>query len=176
MSAKKRVNRFPVTNTIRYQLQRLNFYLDTRIDLNTLAPIDPHFLAGEIRRMKANAPKYKAARLRFAKRSDRSSRWPFLIPATLLALALLAYPTMFTYAAITVPDVVVLDRPVPKAPEASRVKKPKSKIVATSDTGYTITFTDCRENDKQHVSCQFTDPDGDSHWVYLPGMSMPPEK
>lgn len=162
--------------TLCFQLQRLNFYLDTRIDITTLATFDPPFLAQELCRLRANAPKYKAARARFAKRSEQASRWPLIAPATLLGLALLAYPTMFAYAQFTVPQMAVIDRPGPTAPDHSRVVKPKPHIIAHSDTGYTLTFTDCRENEKHHVSCQLEDPDGDSHWVYLPGFPLPGDK
>jgi hypothetical protein len=54
--------------------------------------------------------------------------------------------------------------------------KQRPKIIATSDGNITITFTNCRENEKHHVSCQMTDADDDSHWVYLPGVKLPPTK
>lgn len=55
-------------------------------------------------------------------------------------------------------------------------KHAKPKIIAKSDGGITITFDNCRENAKQHVSCQFEDEAGDSHWVYLPGVPLPGSK
>jgi len=54
--------------------------------------------------------------------------------------------------------------------------KPRTKIINNSNGSVTITFTGCRENEKQHVSCQMTDPDGDTHWVYLPGYALPAGK
>lgn len=58
--------------------------------------------------------------------------------------------------------------PPVQSPEPARAHH-KAKIVNNADAGPTIHFSACRENDKQHVSCQFTDPDGATHWVYLAG-------
>jgi hypothetical protein len=50
--------------------------------------------------------------------------------------------------------------------------KRKPAIIAKSDAEFSLTFSNCRENEKQHVSCQFTDPAGVEHWVYLPGIAL----
>lgn len=52
--------------------------------------------------------------------------------------------------------------------------KPRTKIINNSNGSITITFTGCRENEKHHVSCQFTDSEGNAHWVYLAGTPLPP--
>lgn len=62
------------------------------------------------------------------------------------------------------------------AASATVVAEPGTKkrhIVAQSNGTINITFDDCRENDLGHVSCQFEAPDGSTHWVYLPGVSLP---
>ena len=41
--------------------------------------------------------------------------------------------------------------------------------VAYSDDTVTITFHNCRENSKQHWSCQRADGDDTDHYVYIPG-------
>ena len=46
-------------------------------------------------------------------------------------------------------------------------------IIDTTNTKLVITFDACRQNEKGHVSCQMTDPEGISHWVYLPGFKFP---
>jgi hypothetical protein len=56
----------------------------------------------------------------------------------------------------------------PVIPAAKR----KPAIIAKSDAEFSLTFSNCRENEKQHVSCQFTDPAGVEHWVYLPGITL----
>lgn len=63
-----------------------------------------------------------------------------------------------------------------KYPVMSETGKHKATIIAKSNGSVTITFTNCRENDKQHVSCQMSDTDGNDHWVYLPGVKLPPAK
>lgn len=60
--------------------------------------------------------------------------------------------------------------------DTDKPQRAKSHIVQTSTGELTITFSSCRENDKQHVSCQFKDADGTQHWVYLPGVTLPPSK
>ena len=44
-------------------------------------------------------------------------------------------------------------------------------IVQRSDKPYTLAFDGCRENEKHHVSCSYTDASGNTHWVYLPGLT-----
>lgn len=44
-------------------------------------------------------------------------------------------------------------------------------IVNRTDKPLLLTFDSCRENEKQHISCQFTDDSGNAHWVYLPGLT-----
>jgi hypothetical protein len=44
-------------------------------------------------------------------------------------------------------------------------------IVNRTDKPLVPNFDSCRENEKQHVSCQYTDADGKAHWVYLPGLT-----
>lgn len=56
---------------------------------------------------------------------------------------------------------------------AAKAPKQRSKIVAASNGGVTITFSECRENEKQHVSCKFEDSEGNEHWVYLAGVPLP---
>jgi hypothetical protein len=51
----------------------------------------------------------------------------------------------------------------------------KRQIIAKSDGKIVITFSNCRENNLHHVSCQFKTPDGELRWLYLPGYTLPPE-
>jgi hypothetical protein len=44
-------------------------------------------------------------------------------------------------------------------------------VLNRSDKPFSLTFTACRENEKQHVSCQYSDASGNAHWVYLPGLT-----
>jgi hypothetical protein len=55
-------------------------------------------------------------------------------------------------------------------------KRSPHTIINKSNGDITITFTDCRENDKHHVSCKFTDPTGEEHWTYLAGLTLPSSK
>jgi hypothetical protein len=72
------------------------------------------------------------------------------------------------------PEVPVIHNSAPdKIQVVIPPSKHKAKIVATSDAGFTIHFSDCRENEKQHVSCSFQDEAGNQHWVYLPGVALP---
>lgn len=45
--------------------------------------------------------------------------------------------------------------------------------VAYSDDTVTITFHNCRENDKKHWSCQRVDGTDTEHYVYIPGFQPP---
>ncbi len=47
----------------------------------------------------------------------------------------------------------------------------KSKPINTWDKPITITFHNCRENEKHHISCQFRDSTGDQHWICLMGLT-----
>ena len=60
--------------------------------------------------------------------------------------------------------------------DSDKPARTRSKVINNSDQGVTITFSSCRENEKHHVSCQFTDPSGEQHWVYLAGVSLPASK
>jgi hypothetical protein len=66
----------------------------------------------------------------------------------------------------------------PAAPEETDgwYTKAGHSIVARSDTPFKLTFDACRENEKHHVSCQYTDSEGSAHWVYLPGVKIPTPK
>ena len=44
-------------------------------------------------------------------------------------------------------------------------------VLNRSDKPFSLTFTACRENEKQHVTCQYSDASGNAHWVYLPGLT-----
>lgn len=98
-------------------------------------------------------------------------------PSTALILAgALAYTA--AAAAGVVKPAPGPDTPTPAAvaPAAGAAPRTRSKIINNREGGFTVTFSKCRENDKHHVSCQFTDPDGDQHWVYLPGVPLPAMK
>lgn len=45
-----------------------------------------------------------------------------------------------------------------------------SPIHVTAD-GVTVHFTECRANEKQHVSCKLDMGDGGSRWVYIPTLT-----
>ncbi len=65
---------------------------------------------------------------------------------------------------------------VKQSHDSDKPARTRSKVINNSDQGITITFSSCRENEKHHVSCQFTDPSGEQHWVYLAGVSLPASK
>ena len=61
-------------------------------------------------------------------------------------------------------------KPAPVEQVSDSDRGAKSKLpVAYSDDTVTITFHNCRENAKQHWSCQRTDGDDTDHYVYIPG-------
>ena len=60
----------------------------------------------------------------------------------------------------------------PVADVKLEVHKKKPAIVATSDQSVTVHFSECRENEKQHVSCKMEDGEGNEHWVYIPGLQL----
>lgn len=104
----------------------------------------------------------KRAALRFASRH-------VLTVVTLTAVTVSAVELPILWAQ-TAPVIVGRKVPTPPPPPAnSHAKNTKT----TSNGSITITFRNCRENDKQHVSCNFEDDDGNTHWVYLPGVSLP---
>jgi hypothetical protein len=76
--------------------------------------------------------------------------------------------------------------PAAQAPAPSRAAAPRRAAPEETDAWYTqpghsvinrsaspfnVSFNSCRLNEKQHVSCQFTDATGNDHWVYLPGLT-----
>lgn len=67
--------------------------------------------------------------------------------------------------------VIQLAKPAPLKQVSDSDRGAKSKLpVAYSDDTVTITFHNCRENAKQHWSCQRTDGDATDHYVYIPGL------
>jgi hypothetical protein len=85
------------------------------------------------------------------------------------------------FAIESLPGFIALAEPAPTANvhqtvDANKPARTRSKIVGNSSDGPTIHFSQCRENDKQHVSCQMTDADGKQHWVYLAGYKLPAAK
>ena len=71
------------------------------------------------------------------------------------------------------PQTPAATQPAQHTSDTDHAARSRSKIVATSKGGITITFSECRKNDKEHVSCQFADPSGKLHWVYLAGVDLP---
>ena len=67
-------------------------------------------------------------------------------------------------------EIVVTHNPVADIKLEAHKKKPA--IVATSDQSVTVHFSECRENEKQHVSCKMEDGEGNEHWVYIPGLQL----
>jgi len=55
--------------------------------------------------------------------------------------------------------------------DSDRPERQKTQPIMTWDKKLTITFTNCRENAKHHISCQFRDATGDQHWVCLMGLT-----
>ena len=64
-------------------------------------------------------------------------------------------------------------QPAKQYADSDHPARTRSKIINTSDGELTIKFSGCRENEKHHISCQFEDPNGDTHWVYLAGIKLP---
>jgi len=50
--------------------------------------------------------------------------------------------------------------------------KKRPVIIAEFDQSVTVTFSECRENEKEHVSCKMEDSEGNEHWVYIPGLKL----
>lgn len=98
----------------------------------------------------------------------------FHMPAKASALAC----TLALMAAVeSLPGFMAFAEPAktPQPKQAHDDAKPartRSKIINNSEDGPTIHFTQCRENEKHHVSCQFDGPDGEQHWVYLAGYTL----
>jgi hypothetical protein len=81
----------------------------------------------------------------------------------------------------SIPGFMALAEPgsapaVKQSHDSDRPERKRPSIVNNTDDGPTIHFSKCRENDKGHVSCQFTDAAGAEHWVYLAGYKLPPLK
>ena len=95
-------------------------------------------------------------------------------PVAFLLLFALLYPIE------AAPGFMALAEPVHPKPEKSAHDTDsrfpqKRQIIAKSDGKIVITFTNCRENNLHHVSCQFKTPDGELRWLYLPGYTLPPD-
>ena len=56
--------------------------------------------------------------------------------------------------------------------DTDHAKRQPAHIINNKHGELTITFTDCRENEKHHVSCKFTDNNGEDHWTYLAGVTL----
>jgi len=82
-----------------------------------------------------------------------------------------AAPQRVQVAAATTPaPTIKAKRPAPE--ETDRwYSQAGHAVINHSDKPFSLTFTACRENEKQHISCQFTDDSGNAHWVYLPGLT-----
>lgn len=93
-----------------------------------------------------------------------------------IVLTVTALSTIALEATGTVAYTAPPAAPAPQAATAKPAKhaRPARNIINNSTGSFSITFTGCRENDKQHVSCQFSDPSGAKHWVYLAGVPLPP--
>ena len=60
--------------------------------------------------------------------------------------------------------------PAPKQVHDTGERKASKLPVAYADDTVTITFHNCRENAKEHWSCQRVDGDDTDHYVYIPGL------
>ena len=47
----------------------------------------------------------------------------------------------------------------------------KPVIIREWDNGPKISFSNCRENEKHHISCQWTDSEGTEHWICINGLT-----
>ena len=61
-------------------------------------------------------------------------------------------------------------RPAPEETDSWYTQAGHS-VLNHSDKPFSLTFTACRENEKHHVSCQYSDASGNAHWIYLPGLT-----
>ena len=91
----------------------------------------------------------------------------YYLAAAILALLVCGYhlsspPMNVAYAASNQPK---------QYEDSDRPEQRKSQPIKTWDKKLTITFTNCRENAKHHISCQFRDATGDQHWVCLMGLT-----
>ena len=107
-------------------------------------------------------------------------RTPSLAGYCLLVLlfvaAAFAFPTSASQAqvgAVPAPAAAATPQHSGEDTPDSWYTKPGHAVVARSASRVAIVFTACRENEKHHVSCQYTDPSGSAHWVYLPGITWP---
>lgn len=76
-------------------------------------------------------------------------------------------------APAAVPSVITHNPAADSIKPIIPAEKRRPAIIAKSNGGIEISFHDCRENEKEHVSCHFTDNHGEAHWVYLPGVELP---
>ena len=89
-----------------------------------------------------------------------------------LAAAILGVLVFGSHLAAPAPIPVLAATNSPKQyADTDRPTRQKSKPIKTWDKALTITFHNCRENDKHHISCQFRDGTGDQHWVCLMGLT-----
>lgn len=100
-----------------------------------------------------------------------------LLALVLLASSICGLCQTESPAAVTVipagADAPTLKKPIHgDDPDTSRSKE-KSVPLAEANVHFSITFDRCRENEKHHVSCAFTDAEGYEHWVYLAGATWP---
>jgi hypothetical protein len=96
---------------------------------------------------------------------------PTLITVFSIFLALATGPL---WSPAQAPSLNALDQPH-KACKTYSDKDPRVKrtMIAKSDKPLILKLSNCRENDLHHVSCQFTDADGNDHWLYIPGLKLP---
>ena len=95
-------------------------------------------------------------------------------PVAFLLLIALLYP-IEAYPGFMAQAEPVHPKPEKIARDTDSRFPQKRQIIAKSDGKIVITFTNCRENNLHHVSCQFKTPDGELRWLYLPGYTLPPE-
>ena len=175
---------------LRALVRRGWFWQMTHTKMSTDWITDPLMRAREERLLWSNRLAFYAARLRFAGRARAAVRrahafeqWRYggnfiegIIPVA-VAIVFMLSTTIYACAQgdrdpLTQPTFRQYgdsDRPEgDRAENTGRALRGRSKHIAYSTDTFTITLHGCEENEKQHWSCSYTTPDGETHWMYIP--------
>ena len=191
----KRVKNTSILARFRWFFVCVKYRLITGFSLKSLGFLPIHIRSKEFRRMVLNVASLRIARHQADRREASVSHAPFLFFMALASFVGFFYTSAVIYALIQ-PSPCQAQTVTSKVTGVSDGKgrcstldgkkicdgstnydgspiKKRPAIIAKSDSEISITFHDCRENDKKHVSCEMIDDDSKSHWVYIPGLNLP---
>jgi len=116
--------------------------------------------------------------VRAGRPSCAHERLPHLGWVVVLALAGFAFPQFMPaaaqpalVAAASAPDRAAHVKHAAPEETDQWYTKAGHSVLNRSDKPFNLSFTGCRENEKHHVSCSYTDASGNTHWVYLAGLT-----